>query len=467
MMKPLKGKNSDFDVVFVGTASCIPSHTRGVSCTALRLNWNKDGRSGAKSKSEDEKVGGTWLFDAGECTQLQIQNVPALKLSKITKVFLTHCHGDHTFGLPGLLCLMGQAAVEKSRSEKSSHVIDIYGPQGLRLWLRIAIRYSQSRICPKYRVHELMDVPMAPEWKQSRFGRYFFNDQGVKKEDWRSSVIHTMRNTKSDVGNWINYCAVDEDDFISYDRSYGEVPGGHQIYPNYKHPRSVDGAPIYEIIDDDEVVVTAAPMSHGVPCVGYVVHEQPRSGRIKPDLVQPVVQRNFKQLKELGMKHPMKVLAEIKGLDPGQSYTFPDGSVINRDDVVEEDRMGRKVVICGDTCDARALEKLGEGADVLIHECTNSFLRGIDRQTTMKHVNFDATRHGHSTPQVAGNFAKKIGAKKLLLNHFSARYRGDQSLDSIKIMTRIERQAIEASGLSEENVACSWDFMELPIVNLS
>jgi hypothetical protein len=47
--------SSDMDVIFVGTASCAPSVTRGVSCTALRL------LNGG---------GGTWLFDVGECTQV-------------------------------------------------------------------------------------------------------------------------------------------------------------------------------------------------------------------------------------------------------------------------------------------------------------------------------------------------------------------------------------------------------------
>ena len=294
MLKSLKGKTSDFDIFFVGTASCIPSHTRGVSCTALRLNWNRDTRSGVRQskKSNSENIGGTWLFDAGECTQLQIQNVPALKLSKITKLFMTHCHGDHTFGLPGLLCLMGQAAMEKNRSEKPNHVIDIYGPQGLRQWLRVAIRYSQSRIVPKYRVHELMDVCMAPEWRLSKYGRYYYQDR-ANKADWRGSVIHTMKNTKMDRANWINFCSNDSlDDYLPMNSSFGEVPGGTQIYPNYKHPDSVDGSPVYELIGNDEVVVTAAPMSHGVPCVGYVVDEQPKSGRIKPELVQPVVERN-------------------------------------------------------------------------------------------------------------------------------------------------------------------------------
>ena len=89
--------------------------------------------------------------------QLQVQRTPSVKPSKINKIFLTHAHGDHSFGLPGLLCLMGQ-----DRSQDSSPV-DIYGPEGLRMWLRVAIRYSVSRIVPNYRVHELKDIPMAPE----------------------------------------------------------------------------------------------------------------------------------------------------------------------------------------------------------------------------------------------------------------------------------------------------------------
>ena len=46
----------------------------------------------------------------------------------------------------------------------------------------------------------------------------------------------------------------------------------------------------------------------------------------------------------------MKILSEIKSLSPGDAYTFPDGTIIQRDDVVEGDRPGRKVVICGKLC---------------------------------------------------------------------------------------------------------------------
>ena len=145
--------------------------------------------------------------------------------------------------------------------------------------------------------------------------------------------------------------------FFKASKDFGEIDGGRDIYPQYDHPQcSNDGAPIWTVESEDDVSVYAAPMSHGVPCVGYVVQEHDRPGRLRPENVLPVIERNRDGLIESGVRNPMKVMAMVKNLDVGSSYTFPDGTVLKQEDVVEPPRSGRKIVICGDTADCRALE---------------------------------------------------------------------------------------------------------------
>jgi hypothetical protein len=110
---------SNMDVVFAGTASCMLGTTRGVSCTALHLNWRRkadkgggngvkeDGGGGGEQRGGGASAAGTWLFDCGQSTQLSVQRTPSIRPRRISLILVTHCHGDHSFGLLGLLCIMG------------------------------------------------------------------------------------------------------------------------------------------------------------------------------------------------------------------------------------------------------------------------------------------------------------------------------------------------------------------------
>jgi len=92
------------ELIFLGTSSAIPTSYRNHSAIALKA------------------FGEVMLFDCGEGTQLQLSK-SKISPMKITKIFLTHYHGDHILGLPGLI----QSMAFRGRKEP----IHIFGPKGL------------------------------------------------------------------------------------------------------------------------------------------------------------------------------------------------------------------------------------------------------------------------------------------------------------------------------------------------
>jgi ribonuclease Z len=85
-----------------------------------------------------------WLFDCGEGTQHQFLRSD-LRVSQIRRIFVTHMHGDHIFGLMGLLASCGLAG--------NPDRIDIYGPPDLDEYLKACRRYSQTHFSYPVKVH--------------------------------------------------------------------------------------------------------------------------------------------------------------------------------------------------------------------------------------------------------------------------------------------------------------------------
>ena len=117
-------------ITFLGTSSGVPTRSRNVSSLALRLPQRAE----------------VWLFDCGEGTQHQILRSD-IKISQICRIFITHMHGDHTFGLMGLLASYGLAG--------SPTQIEIYGPPGLAEYLRACQKYSHTNLAYPLKVNAI------------------------------------------------------------------------------------------------------------------------------------------------------------------------------------------------------------------------------------------------------------------------------------------------------------------------
>ncbi|HFX3874101.1 TPA: ribonuclease Z [Enterococcus faecium] len=134
------------ELQFLGTGAGVPAKHRNVTSIALKL------------LDERNEV---WLFDCGEGTQMQILRT-TIRPRKIGKIFITHLHGDHIFGLPGLI---------SSRSFQGGDTpLEIYGPKGIEEYIKVSLGISQTRLSYPLKFIELNET--APIFTDQQFSVY-------------------------------------------------------------------------------------------------------------------------------------------------------------------------------------------------------------------------------------------------------------------------------------------------------
>jgi len=332
------------EVIFLGTSAGAPTLTRNVQSAAVRLDGNT-----------------TILVDCGEATQHQIQRYNTIsqkKIRHVSTVLVTHLHGDHVFGLPGLLCFLDAAAPSSNEAP-----IRVVGPCGLAAFLRVTLGLSRTELPNRgYFVLQLCGAPA----------------EAVPPSSEATSPPSSSPPSSSPPPPLHGSERADLSRDVAYEDGWrvGDVGG---------------------------VDVEAAPLDHaGMPCVAYALTEQPRRGKVDAAAVVKAARR--------ANDDPKRIFAALDRdfVDLTDGSRFPLSAAF----VGGKKRLpGRKLVVFGDCRRLPEPPRLARNADLIVHEAT------LD--DSLAELAFS---RGHSTPSDAGRLARDANAQALVLWHFSPRY---------------------------------------------
>ncbi len=149
------------------------------------------------------------------------------------------------------------------------------------------------------------------------------------------------------------------------------------------------------LLDDELLSVTAFPLLHRIPCCGFVFREKPRPHNVRPD-----------QIERYGL-----TVAQILEIKAGKGIELPDGRKIPHEELAVAPAPPRAYAFCSDTAYTESILPFIRGVDLLYHESTF-----CEDQAGR------AAETGHSTARQAALIARKAGAGRLILGHFSSRY---------------------------------------------
>jgi ribonuclease Z len=356
------GAYGGLELTFLGTSSQVC--TRGFpSSLAMRVRSHNDTQ--------------VWLFDAGEGALSQMQR-SHLRISQLTNVFITHMHPDHVYGLPGIIMSAlasrdspqhregGARAREARLALPRPPPLTVCGPPGIQTFLRASL----GATLPSFREQDLLRIVELDVPKDAVAARRYHN----VRRYWSANMRRLPFEAESEA---VPYRLDGATGQLTYD-----VMGS-----------AADEASL--------ATVQAGIVAHSVPSVAYVVSENVDGFRFDKD-----------KLAALGLPIDGRKSHhdEFQRLLKGGSIEH-NGTVVTAADVARDRRPARRICICGDTSDASGVEHLVRGVDVLVHEAT---LRACDTDI--------ARRRGHSSSTSAAAFARRVGAKRLILNHTSVAY---------------------------------------------
>ena len=246
--------------------------------------------------------GHRFLIDCGEGTQVQLRKAK-VSFVHIKHIFISHLHGDHFYGLPGLVSsfrLLGREAP-----------LHIYGPKGIKEAVTLLLKLANS---------------------------------------WTNFPLH----------------------FHELESSYSEC-----------------------IFEDDNVTVHTIPLKHRVYTNGFLFAEKEGFRRINAEAAHAA-----------GIDK-----SQFRLLQLGQDVQV-DGALVKNNAVTQNPHPPKKYAYCSDTAYFPEIIPIIQGADWLYHEST--FLQ--------QHESL-ASQTQHSTAQEAAIIARDAKVGRLILGHYSSRYK--------------------------------------------
>lgn len=279
-----------FSVTILGSSSAVPTLVRFPTAQVVNLN---------------EKL---YLIDCGEGTQMQLRKF-GFKAGRINHIFISHLHGDHIFGLPGLISSM---ALGGKKGE-----LHIYSHSELKMMMDHLMRFMIE-----------------------------FTDFKV--------VYHPL---------------------------------------NF-HSQAV-------IYKDSRITVNSFPLKHRIPCCGFLFRENPQPLHLRGDVVDY-------------LNIPIKNRVAIKS---GADYHSPEGKIIPYQELTFPSEPVRSYAFCTDTLALKQIIPIVRNVGLLYHEATFS-----------NEMSDLALKTYHTTAEQAAVIASEAAVKKLIIGHFSSRYKNVYTL---------------------------------------